>query len=291
MILGSGLLLNSGMLRIWPSTLENTPVFGLMVAGRIIPFGGFEVAGAGVYIPAPEEASRGAIFESMVMLGWSGAVPLCWTSPNCSACRILGGHLGIYNLNVVRSIGRLLDHGSLSKPLPVVEDGDLIAIVRHMLHARGRDTVSVTKVKGQASEVDVEQGRVRMEDRLGNDEVDTAADFGRRHLGEDVTEVRRALLNVREFWYPIMLQLQRFMVAVSRVSVNHDGKGGSALDPLVWDQGSRRKRRKVDVRVNVDLAGLPGPPGFLHGPGGSAADPLVWDQGSRKNQRKVDFYI
>ena len=147
MILGSGLLLNSGMLRIWPSTLENTPVFGLMVAGRIIPFGGFEVAGAGVYIPAPEEASRGAIFESMVMLGWSGAVPLCWTSPNCSACRILGGHLGIYNLNVVRSIGRLLDHGSLSKPLPVVEDGDLIAIVRHMLHARGRDTVSVTKVK------------------------------------------------------------------------------------------------------------------------------------------------
>ena len=36
------------------------------------------------------------------------------------------GHLGIDNLDVVRSIGRLLDHGSLSRPLPLVEDGDLI---------------------------------------------------------------------------------------------------------------------------------------------------------------------
>ena len=73
------------------------------------------------------------------------------------------------------------------------------------------------------------------------------------------------------------------MVAIARVSVNHDGKGGSALDPLVWDQGSRRKRRKVDVRVNVDLAGLPGRPGFLHGDwvqnqGGciSGADIAAW---------------
>ena len=49
-----------------------------------------------------------------------------------------------------------------------------------------------------------------------------------------------------------------------RVSVNHGGKGGTAPDPLVWDQGSRPKVRKVDIRVNVDLASLPGPPGFLN---------------------------
>ena len=50
------------------------------------------------------------------------------------------------------------------------------------------------------------------------------------------------------------------MIAVARVSVNHDGKG----DPLVWDQGSRPKVRKLDIRVTVDLASLPGPPGFLN---------------------------
>ena len=41
------------------------------------------------------------------------------------------------NLNVVRSIARLLAHGSLSKPLPLVEGGDLIAIVQHMILAKG----------------------------------------------------------------------------------------------------------------------------------------------------------
>ena len=33
-------------------------------------------------------------------------------------------HLGIDNLNVARSIGRLLDRGCLIKPLPLVKDGD-----------------------------------------------------------------------------------------------------------------------------------------------------------------------
>ena len=63
-----------------------------------------------------------------------------------------------------------------------------------------------------------------------------------------------------------MQQLHRFIIAVSRVVVNHDGRRVSAPDPLVWDQGSKSKQRKTDVRVFVDLASLPGPPGFLNGP-------------------------
>ena len=73
------------------------------------------------------------------------------------------------------------------------------------------------------------------------------------------------------------------MIAVSRVTVNRDGRGGFSPDPLVWDQGSKRKQRKTDIRVNVDLASLPGPPGFLDGPwvkvhGGciTGADVAVW---------------
>ena len=56
-----------------------------------------------------------------------------------------------------------------------------------------------------------------------------------------------------------MLDLHRFMVAIARVSVNHDGRGGTAPDPLVWDQGGPRKLRKTDIGINVDLASLPGP--------------------------------
>ena len=62
--------------------------------------------------------------------------------------------------------------------------------------------------------------RVWLEGRLGNADADTAADLGWRHQSEAVMDARRALLNAWEHWYPIMLQLRRFMVAVSRVSVS-----------------------------------------------------------------------
>ena len=37
-------------------------------------------------------------------------------------------------------------------------------------------------------------------------------------------------------------------------------------DPLVWDEGGRKKARRTDIRVNIYLASLPGAPGFLGGP-------------------------
>ena len=107
-------------------------------------------------------------------------------------------HLGIDDLNVARSSGRLLDRGCLAKPLPLVNDGDLVAIAMDMIQARGRDTVRVTKVKEHTTDADVEQGRVRPNNRLGNAEDDTTADLGRRHQPELVKDVRRALLKARD---------------------------------------------------------------------------------------------
>ena len=97
------------------------------------------------------------------------------------------GHLGIDILNVVRSVGRLLDRGSLSKPLPLVKDGDLVAIVQHMIHARGQDTVRVTKVKGMLLRLMLI--RVLLGMRISS------------------AMPRRALLNAGEFWHPIVFQL------------------------------------------------------------------------------------
>ena len=210
------------------------------------PTGGFEVAGSGVFFRAPEAV------QSVQRAEFWGAILALQAYYPC--------HLGIDNLNVARIIGRLLDRGSLATPLPWVPDGDLVAIVQHMLIARGPGTVRVTKVEGHATEFDVEQGRVRAEDRFGNHEVDAAADLGRR------SQSQRDLFTARDLWYPIVGQLHRFMVAIPRVSVNHDVRGGTAPDSLVWDRGGVKKRRNIEVGVNVDLAALPGPPGFLNGP-------------------------
>ena len=245
------------------------------------PVGGFEVAGSGVYFPAPEASLLGSVWgvseeygdelvdRCRAFMSVPGPLQSVQRAEFWGAIMALHAyypcHLGIDNLNVARTVGRLLDHGSLSMPLPLVKDGDLVSIVLHMLNARRPDTVSFTKVKGHAAEADVDLGQVRLEDRLGNMEADAAADLGRRHQEEEKMDARRALLNARDFWYPIVCQLHRFMVAVSRVTVNHDGRGETAPDALVWDQGSIKKRRRVEGRVNVDLATLPGPPNFLQG--------------------------
>ena len=42
-------------------------------------------------------------------------------------------HLGIDNINVAGTLGRLLDRDSLIQPLPLVKDGDLIALARYMI--------------------------------------------------------------------------------------------------------------------------------------------------------------
>ena len=239
----------------------------------------FEVAGAGVYLPASELSFDGLVWATAedygdarlercrAFLPVPGVMQTVQRAEFWSAIVAVQAywpcHLGIDNLNVARCIGRLLDHDCLTKPLPLVKDGDLIALVRFMIRTRGRETDRVTEVKGHAKDVDVQQGRVRLVDQQGNAEADAAADSGRRQT-EVLIVANRGLLKARRHWYPIMSDLHRFMIAVARVSVNHDGKGGTAPDPLVWDQGSRPKARKLAIRVNVDLASLPGPPGFLN---------------------------
>ena len=144
------------------------------------------------------------------------------------------------------------------KPLSLVKGGELVALVQYMILTRGRETVRVTRVKGHAEDSDVQQGRVRLEEHA---EADVAADLGRRHQSEVLIDARRRLLKARSHWYPMMLDLHRFMIAVARASVNHNGKGGTAPDPLVWDQGSKPKVRTLAIGVHVDLASLPCPPG------------------------------
>ena len=108
------------------------------------------------------------------------------------------------NLNVARSIGRLLDFDCLTEPLPLVKDGDLIALVQYMIRTRGRETVRVTKVMEHVKDVDVQQGRVRLVDQHGNAEAYAAADLGRRHQSEALIDARRRLLQARCHWYPIV---------------------------------------------------------------------------------------
>ena len=170
-------------------------------------------------------------------------------------------HLGVDNLGVVRHVDWLLSGCRGSKPFELVNDGDLLLLIERMLQLRGLDTVRISKVKGHGDYGMVLSGQVRREDRLGNDAADEAADFGRRRVSPAVIDARRNLSGVCARWYPIVLDLHRFFIAVSRAVVNHDGLGGTAPHPLVWSAGALNKRRRLAFAVR-DRAFLPGPPGI-----------------------------
>ena len=130
-------------------------------------------------------------------------------------------------------------------PFELVNDGDLLLLIEHMLRRRGLDTVRISKVKGHADDGMVLHGQVRQDDRLGNDAADEAADFGLGGSVPAVIDARRNLSGVCGHWYPFILDLHRFFIAIARAVVNHDGLGGTALDPLVWSAGALRKRRRL----------------------------------------------
>ena len=174
-----------------------------------------------------------------------------------------GIHIGKHKLKVLRGVAALLSQEVPRTPLLLVKDGDLLATIHSMLCLRGMDKVHVSKVKGHATQAMVDNGDVRIEDLVGNKGADTAADLGRLRQQDDVITARRDFLRVRRYWYPIIPDLHKFMVAVSRIEVNHDGYGGTAPDAMVWDRGGLVKPRASSLRIIVDHATLPGPPGFF----------------------------
>ena len=168
-------------------------------------------------------------------------------------------HLGVDSLNVVGHVGRLLNGLSSVRSLEHVDDGDLIILIRKLLSIRGEGTVCISKVKGHADESLVRSGQVRALDRFGNSRADDAAELGRRRVWPDVADARRNLSGVCRLWYPVVLLLHRFFIAISRAVVNCDDSSGLAPHPLVPE-----RRRIADVVRDVALL-----PGLLH----------LWDSG------------
>ena len=94
---------------------------------------------------------------------------------------------------------------------------------------------------------------------LVNNAADEAAEFGRRRVGPAVIDARRNLSGVCSRWYPVLLDLHRLFIAISRAVVHHDGIDRTGPDPMVWSAGALPKRRRI-VHAVRDLAMLPGPP-------------------------------
>ena len=100
-------------------------------------------------------------------------------------------HLGVDNANVVGHVGRVLAGRKPDRPLELLIDRDLIALVQKLVDVRGPGSTAISKVKGHADEGLVRGGRVRELDKIGNDMADQAADLGRRRVGAALANDRK----------------------------------------------------------------------------------------------------
>ena len=69
---------------------------------------------------------------------------------------------------------------------------------------------------------------------------------------------RRICVNACHWWYPIIMDLHRYFIAVARIAVNHDPGHGTAPDPTVWCIGAPVKNVKPSEAV-CEFAAAPGP--------------------------------
>ena len=155
-------------------------------------------------------------------------------------------------------LGCILAGRKSKRPLELLVDGDLLALVQRLIRLRVPGTTSISKVKGHADEGLVRGGRVRELDELGNDMADQAADLGRRRVRADIVDSRKGISDACKHWYPVIRSLHRFFIGIARAVVNNDGHGGLAPDPMVWSAGERLKRIRP-VEAVRDYAMLPGP--------------------------------
>ena len=118
--------------------------------------------------------------------------------------------------------------------------------VADILRSRDRSTVRMCKVKGHATEDMFARRMVRRADLVGNNLADEAAGLGRRRQNDRVSTARRICVQACRYWYPLIMDLHRYFIAVARIVVNHDPGHGTAPDPTVWCTGAPCQKGQIE---------------------------------------------
>ena len=125
-----------------------------------------------MYLPAPELAFLDAVWATVEEYGdarCSAFMPVPRPLQTVQRAEFWGAILSastlagsFWVLTISKSSGQLvgcLTMAASLNPYLWLRIGDLIVIVEHMIHSRGLDAVRVAKVKGHATEADVELNR------------------------------------------------------------------------------------------------------------------------------------
>ena len=139
---------------------------------------------------------------------------------------------GIDNATVVLKRNRIIKHDGrqllggtnsiLHRPNPTrktwsqEKDGDLWEVFAKLVRQRGPKSAKITKVKGHATEEMVQQGKVKAEEKRGNDHVDEAADAGATKSQGRLKIFGELYSRRHECYRKLMAQVQTFVVELKK---------------------------------------------------------------------------
>ena len=83
------------------------------------------------------------------------------------------------------------NHTTPKRPWPLQRDGDLWHLYFQHATAKSATAITITKVKGHATDNMVETGQVQIQDKVGNDKADEAADEGVALFGDPLVKLSK----------------------------------------------------------------------------------------------------
>ena len=130
-------------------------------------------------------------------------------------------------------------------------DGDLWEIAWQAILQRGSQSQTNRKVKGHATQEDVENGTSTVKDRAGNDRSDTNADEGVEKIGgEGLVRLGAWIAERHDRYIALMRRIQRFIAAVTKeekeererrdiatkATIGYDPKKWIKTSPVIKDE-------------------------------------------------------
>ena len=144
------------------------------------------------------------------------------------------------------------------KPFMLQIDGDLWEVFWDTIVMKKPNAVDFTKVKGHATDDQVQQGKVKAEDTVGNDQADCAADKG-FELHNDSTRMSANLLAQRQTRYECfitdihnhiieaILLKQKILDEREKAKLGSQGRVGSELDKVEHLKKTYKKSELADT--------------------------------------------
>ena len=83
------------------------------------------------------------------------------------------------------------DQRKPKRPWSTQKDGDFWQVFCEMAKQKGPNSIKISKVKGHATEKNIQEGLATLKDKRGNDRADRAADEGVKNHSDEICKISR----------------------------------------------------------------------------------------------------